>query len=103
MEPGETGPFRAGCIRGALFAIAAVTADVVRTELAQEAGGSTSKTPQDLFLGLAIAILLVGSVYGIALALRRSTRRSGVGVLVGLTLTLPVALAVSVIVTYEAV
>jgi hypothetical protein len=58
---------------------------------------------QVLFLGLSIAIPLVGYVFGIVLALRRSTRRRGLGILVGLTLVFPVALAVGALLTWESV
>jgi hypothetical protein len=67
----------------------------------QESGTPDESPIEVLFLALSFGFPLVGYVLGIAMAIRRSARRSGLGLLVGLTLVLPVAVFISALVVWE--
>jgi len=53
-----------------------------------------------LFLCLMIAVVAAGYLWAIVMAVRRETRRLGVGTLLGLTLVLPVAVVLAALMLY---
>jgi len=97
----SSGSFGRGFAGGAFIAIATAVALGVSANFSQESGTPDKSPIEVLFLALSYGTPLVGYVIGIALAIPRWTRRSGLGLLVGLTLVLPGAVFISAVVVWE--
>jgi hypothetical protein len=83
-------PLRRGFLVGGILAICAVVSDA-NYVLANRAAGSPSMSSSErVYLWLTISTLAVGYLAGIVAAFREPTRRLGMGMLLGLTLTFPV-------------
>jgi hypothetical protein len=93
--------FGSGCFAGVVFVMCTIIAALFSPDEAPD-----ESTAGAIALGILIAIPVAGYVTGIALAVRRSTRRAGFGLLVVLTIGLLIVSAGIVllfVLTYQGV
>jgi hypothetical protein len=110
-RPGPIGArlrFRHGFLLGGAFAVGTVWAGLATDNLSEGRRDREWRCQCDLAMSfgesflmwLAIAIMAIGYALAIVMTVRRATRRLGVGMLVGITVTLPVVVLLAALATW---
>ena len=90
-----------GFLVGTVFAVCAELSLVVMVVLNRAATSPTWTFPQRLFVGLTVALLVAGYLCGLTAACYRPLRRLGAGILLGLTIMLPLAFLLGFAILWE--
>ena len=94
-------PQTLGFLIGSLLAVGATVSFDIVAGLSADSMTPEWTFTQRFFFGLAVALLAGGYLCGLAVALYRSLREFGVGILLGLTFIFPLSLLLSVLLLAE--